>query len=144
MKISVLIVLILILCTSIQAYVMPEYYQGIQIKFYDEVNKTECYEMFDTIPSRYFDKMNYIKIYDSEERKANGRYYFTVFETVWAYYHITGGISMFNGCNKATFIHELAHHCQIERKDSAYLAIQHKGQFNECRREIWNNTTTKP
>lgn len=131
-----LLLLVIILSNTILAYVKPEYYEGVQIKFYDEVNKTECYEMFGSVPDEYYEKLNYIKIYDEDARRANGKYYYASFETIMGLYFLNSGIVLYNGCTRSTFIHELAHHCQIRRGDTFYLALNHIGNFEPCMKEI--------
>lgn len=128
MKKIIFILLFICLINNSFAYVKPEYYNGVRLKFYNEdIVKENCYHLLDIIPEKYYYDIQYIKILP-KSNYYGGLYWWQV-----------KGIDLFEECNKEVFIHELAHHCQYKRGDRLYQGKKHIGHFNECEDEIWES-----
>lgn len=77
------------------------------------------------IPSYYFEGIKVIRVYERSCLNATGRYY------------PVGIIELYNNVwDKEVIIEELAHHCQMQRKDTWQEGRTHSGHFYECYREI--------
>jgi len=117
------------LTVNISAYVEPEYYHGIPLKFYSEtINKTDVYNQLDSINKSYLEWVGYIKFFEDTNSRALGQYW-------W----FTKGIDIFDcdpNCSPYVLPHELAHHCQYRRGDNRFNGLNHNGHFYECLEEI--------
>jgi hypothetical protein len=117
-KILIVLLGLLLFCSLASAY---------KIKYYSpKINETECQKIFNSISSVYFVDLKFIDVMDISNGKTVGRYYPKL-------------IILYDGCNKDTIIHELAHHLQYERKDSWNELITHTGNFKKYEREIWGD-----
>jgi len=127
MKLITLALILITLSTISMGYVMPEDYLGVKIKFYDNTSREQCYDLFESIPSRYYEGLHYISVHQYKRGDNAAGLYF------WR-----NGMGLYNGCQDWTLIHELAHHCQAKRGDSLWLGYLHSGHFDECEVEIRN------
>ena len=102
--------------------------QAFQLKYYgSHWEDTITLDGMQGIPSKYFEGIRAICVYERNHPTALGHYY------------LGGKINLYtNDWDKETLIHELAHHCQMQRKDTWYNAMNHLGKFNECYEEIIN------
>ena len=112
----------MIVIPSAFAYVQPEPYLNLSLKFYTP--KQNWTEKMDLIPTEYYNGLKYIKFLPKSNAYC-GLY--------WLY----SGIDVYGDCGFNALIHELAHHCQVKRGDNLYDAIKHIGRFKECEDEIW-------
>ena len=106
----------------VSAYVMPIEYKGIKIKLY-EINKTDALEqikaMIDKAPQEQLKNLGYVKYFEGDRNDA------------CMLYHPYQGISIFGKrcINNLNFRHELVHKVQLEKGDTLYNLIFHKGIF---------------
>jgi len=125
--------LLITLIVSTTAYVPIESHYGVKIKFYDTRLRDSCLANIAQIQPEYLEGVNYIRVY---QRGLNKRY-------SGLYWRFGRNIDLFDSCSMETLIHELAHHCQYKRGDSAWQGSQHIGHFQECEDEIWANPFAK-
>jgi len=99
-------------------YVIPEYYKGVAIKFYDEnTDKQRIYDLIDSVPEEYLEDLVLLKV----QKEHSSKKYCGLYQNV-------GMISIY--CyNIDTFLHELAH----LRKQSNY----HWWWFGEMHDSEW-------
>ena len=116
---KLLILMLLLLSVNVSAFIRPIDYNGVKIKFYYDIDREPCLDTIKSVPPEYFDGLSYIKFH-----KTN--------KLVLGYYWINTGIDIFEDCSIDTLVHELAHHCQIQRKDYFYQALNHNGKFLPC------------
>jgi hypothetical protein len=106
---------------------------AFQVKYYGNWNQSNINNLTSlyNIPEKYFKGIVAIRIFSNENVKN------------LACYHYGGVIDFYNGnqnykLNKMldTLMHELAHNCQVQRKDTSYNVKNHKGLFDSCLKEI--------
>ena len=123
MRKMILILIILILIPICFAYVKPIDYHGVKVKFYDNTaNKTKYFEMFDMIPNKYFEGLEYIKIFKPG-----------IHIKYAGFYHVPArGIDLYWWLDLDIMMHELCHHQNYIDGDTLSQISTHGGGFNEC------------
>jgi len=122
-----LLIIFIVLSSS---YVLADFrYNGMFIKEYGAKDSQKIKDLLDTVPLNYYKDIYYIKFFAKPTTNYCGMYW------------INNGIDIYGGCwNKATLIHELAHHNQILRGDTFTEVYNHIGQFKSLEVEIWQQS----
>jgi hypothetical protein len=102
---------------------LPQGY-AYTVKYYSpKINQTECQNIIDSIPDKYFVSLRLISVMDIKHRSSQGKYGSNI-------------IYLLSGCDKEILVHELAHHWQYVNGNSWSDILSHRGNFYAFERSI--------
>lgn len=125
-----------------------------QIKFYGSdrpesqyyINNTRCLQELAKVTHPYMEEIKFVRFHATQNIKRTWFVDRFIEAHVMGTYQTGRIIDIYGGCNDDTFdtlVHELAHHCQLDRGDNIWVALEHKGQFDECYDEIYEHCTSE-
>ena len=111
---------LLLVLSIVYGYVTPQDYKGIPIKFYSEhIDKTACMQALESIEPERLKGVSQISIFYKVSNARRGSYGWN-----------SQNIILYNDCGSLG--HEVAHHCQKMKGDTAQEAVKHRGRWREC------------
>lgn len=117
---AILLFMLCLLPIGTTAYIHPDYSGPVPVKDYlQDGSLDQCMAVLKSIPSEYYEGIRVIRILP-KHRLYSG------------FYWLGGVIDLYDNCDQEVIYHELAHHCQFNRKDPLYKLMYHEGNFSEC------------
>lgn len=123
-----ILILMLLMLPFASAYVWPEYYHGVPVKYYQQVNKTDFINALDSINETYFIGLKYIHVFDGVNYCGG---------CLARYYYFSNGMAVCYHTDYYTSVaHELAHHKNAMDKIPFPVSASHGVIFNDALEEI--------